>query len=130
MQLEYVPPAGLTPEQLSWLNISAVRGGWTVVDLAEAIGSGRWQVFSFPRGLLAISTSAGVMTIEATYGEAFGPLIRSLKRDLLRLASHYKCYKIETLCFDERVAQAMLRIKGRATAWQISWDVEGTDHGQ
>lgn len=122
MRLDYVEPAQLTLLEWEWLFKSAAQGGCRPAVVIEEVNSLRWRCFRFPKGLLAVSAQDGVMTIEAVHASRFGFVVRQLRWVLVQLAQHYKCYKAQTFCFDERLAAAMLRVGGKVTAWQFTWD--------
>lgn len=129
MRLEYVEPAQLTLLEWEQLFASAAKGNCPAAVVTEEVNSLRWRVFRFPKGILAVSAADGVMTIEAVYASRFGFVVRQLRWVLVQLAQHYKCYKAQTFCFDERLAAAMLRVGGRVTAWQFTWDTSGKGAG-
>ena len=123
--LEYVSPSTLTDQQLDLLTESWCVGGGTELEVAEHVVSGRWHVFAVKNGILAVSVRGQVMTVEALNVSNFGWFMRQFRDVMDRLASYYGCNTVETMCFDERLAAAMLRIKGKHAATLVRWDVEG-----
>jgi hypothetical protein len=68
--------------------------------------------------------------VEALNLHNFGWFMRSFRDVMDRLATDLMCYTVETLCFEERLAEAMLRIKAQKAGWLMRWQVEGLADGQ
>lgn len=128
--LRYVPPLELTAEQMRKLSESWSKGGGASVEAAENVLSGRWKVFALKHGVIAVSRSGTTMTIEAVHAERFGWFVRQLRDVLVKLATEWGCNTVETYCFDERLASAMLHVDGKHVAWLVAWDIEELTHGR
>lgn len=128
--LIYVPPHDLTVEQIDQLEESWKVGGGTRLELVKNILRGDWKVFAVKGGILAVSKAGDKLTVEALNVQNFGWFMRQFRDAMDRLATDWKCNTVETFCFDQRLAAAMLRIRGKHVATLVQWDVEGMSNGR
>lgn len=126
----YIEPERLTGDQWKMLVAGTTPGGWSELELAEKLLGRKWRAFSWKEGMFAISVKGKLMTVEALAIPNFGAKMRSFRDVMDRLASDYGCDTVETMCFDERLAQAMVHIRAKPVAWLVQWQVEGTGDGQ
>lgn len=131
--LVYLPPGMLTVADVLGLAESGSVGGWSVSDISRAIISGRWKVFRVPTGVIAVSVGgvgkARKLTIEALNIDGFGWMMRGLRDAMDRLATDWGCHTVETICFDKRLAAAMVKIRAKPVGWLMEWQVEGLSDG-
>lgn len=129
--LTYLPT--LAHWQFVLLCESGERGGMGSVEVSEHLLSGRWKCFSVgkDRGLVAVSVR-GVgkqrkMIVEAFWARNFGWFMRAFRDVMDDLATAWDCHTVETMCFDSRLAAAMVKIEAKPTAWQMEWQVRGME---
>jgi hypothetical protein len=125
MQLLWVDPALLTAEQFDDLCHGCAAGGYEELDVARALLSRRWLAFETDGGILAVERIGRRLYVRALKIDRFGWRMRAFRDIMDRLACDMSCDTVETTCFDERLARAMVRIRARAEAWVMVWEVEG-----
>ncbi len=111
--------------EFAMLCASGQVGGWTALDVAEKVLSKRWAVYGYGGGVVAVSSSPPLLMVEALSIPNFGAKMRGFRDVMDRLAAHYKCDTVETMCFDSRLARAMVHIRAEPVAWLMRWKVEG-----
>jgi hypothetical protein len=131
LMLTYVDPATISPSQFEQLTAAAATGGWTELDVAYAVLGRGWTVFSFDGGIMAVSASDGVLTVEAWAANSFYKFMRRWQATMQRLAADMQCNTIQTTVVDARLARAMVRIGGEVESWNMRWQVDrGQSDGQ
>lgn len=128
--ITYVPPLFITTAQWGLLAISLSRNpnptpGWGEEMAAKKLLSGEWLLFTCPGGLFAVEKVGRRLYVQALNITKFGWRMRSFRNWMDRLATDMECDTVETTCFDERLAKAMVRIRAKPESWQMVWQVEG-----
>lgn len=132
--LVWIDPKLMNMGELRALAVSGRRAPveeqrWSDKDIAERVLSGCWMVFRCPGGLFAVEKIGSRLYVQALNIKRFGWRMRSFRNWLDRLATDLMCDTVQTVCFDERLARAMVKIEAKAEAWQMVWQVKGRQHG-
>jgi len=130
MKLVYVSAEQMTPAQFGVLTAGGVPGGYSAHDIALRLAARVWTAFEFDGGMLAVEKIGSRLYVRALSAEGFGWRLRAFRDVMDRLATDLMCDTVETTCFNERLARAMVRIKARAESWTMVWQVEGRSSGQ
>jgi hypothetical protein len=125
----------ITEEQWEALRLSGARAPepsqrWSSLEIAKALISGRWLAFSVPGGIIAVEKIGTRLYVRALNITGFGFRMRKFRDDMDRLATDMMCDTVETICFDERLARATMKIRASVEAWTMVWQVEGRADGQ
>ena len=129
MELKYVDPYVMTAEQFDKLCEGGVPGGWQPSDIAQKLLSKAWLAFETGGGMFAVEKKGTRLYVTALAIDRFGWRLRAFRDIMDRLATDLMCDTVETMCFDERLAHAMMRIRAKPEAWKMVWQVEGTSNG-
>lgn len=133
--LTWLPPTLITREHLALLaaSISAAPAFERIdtVELVTKLHEGKAFAFVFPpQGLLIVEVRSGEdgsrrLSIIAFAGWQGSLKLAELAADLRHMGAEWKCDTIETLCYDHRLARAIVRIGGQVESWNLVLDVEG-----
>lgn len=123
MKLTFVHPQQISVEQFRLLCIGCLPAGIPPIEVASQLLASKWLAFEVDGGMLAVAKRGGTMLVESLAIERFGWRLRALYPLLIRVAADLGCHTVETTCFDERLARAMVRIKAKPAAWVMEWQV-------
>jgi hypothetical protein len=128
--IEYVPQRALTKDQAD-----AIMRGFDAVPadmrptralVAARIRSGEWKVFSCPTGVVVVGivdyqTIRRLQLVTTCIEKgSMAVTARGLIKDLQRLAADWRCDAVETLCFNPRLAQAIMLHGGEFEAVAVT----------
>jgi len=130
MKLCWLNPTQLDEADFALLCKGGVPGGWKPLQVAEKLLSGAWLAFRCDGGAFAVEKAGDRLYVTCLCIERFGWRLRAFRDVMDRLAADLGCNTVETTVFDERLAQAMVRIRARPESWNMVWQVEGRQqHG-
>lgn len=123
--MRWIDPQQMTEGEFTSLCSGGEPGGWTAVDIAEKLLAGSWLAFAVPNGVFAVEKLGTRLHVRALAIKSFGWSMRRFRDDMDRLAGDMACDTVETVCFNERLARAMVKIRARPESWSMVWQVEG-----
>jgi hypothetical protein len=127
--LRWLPPQQLSDSEFNSLVRGAAPGGWTELDVAEKLLSGNWQAYGWDGGTLAVCKQGNRMLVTSFTASRFHGYLQAMRDVVDRLATDFMCDTVETTVFDERMAKAMMRMRGQVESWTLTWQVEGMSNG-
>lgn len=95
------------------------------------IDKGLWKLFTFSQGFVIVSIEkyAGEKRLQVigTFEEAgkFGFLLPTLLKELKLLASNWGCDAVESTCYSQRQAQAIVKLGGEIESYNMLLKVKG-----
>lgn len=93
-------------------------------DVAEHLLSGAWQAYSYGQIMVAVEKQEQRLCVRSLAGAEYVAVARGLAAALDRLAAEWSCDIVETTCFDQRMAKAMLRLGAQVESWTLVRRVE------
>lgn len=96
-------------------------------EVMKALKTGALRLFEFDSGVLLVHREGDRLVIDAMEAKIWQR--RELADVLRRLAADWLCDKVQTSCFDKRLADAIVAIGGRVESWDLTLEVgQGNDH--